>query len=408
MGFWIAAAAMATGIALLLILALRRVHGGADSSATFDLQVYRDQLKEVERDLARGVISPEDADRLRAEVSRRILDADRAMKAEAAVAGPASTPYTLVISVLIAALLGGSLWLYWRIGAPLYPDMPLKERIAAATEARENRPSQAEAEAQAAALMPEIEIDPEFAPLMEQLRATVAERPFDLQGQELLARNEATLGNFRAAADAQARIIQLKAPAERADDYVSHAEFLILAAGGYVSPEAESQLTEALKRDPKSGAARYYSGLLFAQTGRPDLAFRLWSTLLAESPPTAPWVAPIRAQIEDIAWRAGVRYTLPPEGMIPGPTAEEAEAAGDMSPEDQQQMIRAMVEGLNARLASTGGTAEEWAQLISSLAVLGEMEQARAVWAEAQSVFVGRALDLAILRRAAVAAKVAQ
>ncbi len=56
-----------------------------------------------------------------------------------------------------------------------------------------------------------------------------------------------------------------------------------MAAGGYVSPEAEAALSEVLRREPSNGRARYYTGLLYAQTGRPDLAFRVWRPLLEDS-----------------------------------------------------------------------------------------------------------------------------
>ncbi|MGC9371653.1 MAG: c-type cytochrome biogenesis protein CcmI, partial [Paracoccaceae bacterium] len=79
MTFWLIAAAAALLTAALLVLALLRGGRSQVPPAAYDLQVYRDQLKEVEKDLARGVVSREDAERVRVEVSRRILEADRAL-----------------------------------------------------------------------------------------------------------------------------------------------------------------------------------------------------------------------------------------------------------------------------------------------------------------------------------------
>jgi cytochrome c-type biogenesis protein CcmH len=45
-------------------------------------------------------------------------------------------------------------------------------------------------------------------------------------------------------------------------------------------------------------------------------------------------------------------------------------------PEDRQQAIQGMVEGLAQRLASSGGSAEEWSRLVRSYAVLGQREKA--------------------------------
>jgi cytochrome c-type biogenesis protein CcmH len=148
-----------------------------------------------------------------------------------------------------------------------------------------------------------------------------------------------------------------------------------------------------------------------AQVDRPDAAFRLWRDLLEESMPGAPWVPPIRAGIEELAARAGVRYELPPREAAPaapGPSAGDVEAAGDMDPEARMQMIRGMVAQLSDRLATEGGTAEDWARLINAYGVLGETERARAIWAEAQSVFAEIPEGLATVRAAAENAGVAQ
>jgi cytochrome c-type biogenesis protein CcmH len=95
-------------------------------------------------------------------------------------------------------------------------------------------------------------------------------------------------------------------------DHAQLAGLMVLAAGGFVSPEAELALVKALTLDKREPRARYLTGLLFAQNDRPDLAFRVWQPLLAESNPDAPWVGPIRAGIEEVAALAGLRYELPP------------------------------------------------------------------------------------------------
>jgi cytochrome c-type biogenesis protein CcmH len=146
-----------------------------------------------------------------------------------------------------------------------------------------------------------------------------------------------------------------------------------------------------------------------AQLGRPDRTFSLWAPLLDRSAPTDPWVAPIRAQIERIASEAGEnRYVLPPDASAPGPTAEDMQAAQDMTPEERQAMIEGMVAQLGERLATEGGPAEDWARLIGAYGVLGESDRARAIWTEAQARFAGRDADLAIVRTAAEQAGVAE
>jgi cytochrome c-type biogenesis protein CcmH len=400
--FW----TVAGGLALLVASYLARglLHR-AESVATAspDVQLYRDQLAETERDLARGTLSPADADRVRAEIARRLLDADRAPRATDAPAAPA--PWAAI--ALVLAAIGGAAALYTRIGAPWYPDMALSTRLAMADANMAARPDQATAEASvntAGALPPSLPADPEFEALMEKLRAAVdPATATDLRGLELLARNEASLGNFLTAKAAQSRLVTVKGVEATAEDHATLAEMMILAAGGYISPQAEAELIRALERDPQNGMAHYFSGLMFAQGGRFDRAFAIWRPLLQQSPPDAPWTAPLRAQIEEVAYRAGIPFTLPPLSGPPlsGPSAEDIDNAAEMSPEDRAQMIEGMVAQLQDRLATEGGSAEEWAQLISALTVLGRTDQAQTVYAEAQTRFAGRDEDLATLTDAA-------
>ncbi len=400
MTFWLITMALALGSCAMLALALWRGHLGARPAAEFDLKVYRDQLAEVERDIARGVIKGDDAERLLNEISRRILTADTALQQESHdVRSPLMARY-IVMAGLAAVLVGGSYVLYRDLGAPGYGDLALSDRIEAAAQARADRPSQESAEAS----LPPVTIAPntpqDYVDLIEKLREAVAKRPDDLQGAELLATHEMRLGNAAAAHVAQAEVIRLKDDAASAEDYATYADMLVIAAGGYVSPEAENALAQTLQKDPKNGVARYYSGLMMMQVGRPDVAFRAWARLLQESNNDDAWVTPIRAQIEDLAFRAGVKYELPPlkEAALTGPTAEDIENAENMSNEDRTNMIRGMVNQLSDRLATTGGSPEEWARLISALGVLGDADQAALIWQNAKDVFGDRPEALSIVR----------
>jgi cytochrome c-type biogenesis protein CcmH len=420
--FWILTGAVALVLTLALGAALLRGRRETGPAEAFDLQVYRDQLREVEADAAAGKIGAEEAERLKTEISRRLLAAD-AKSRGAARSGAQPRGLTALTAALLAlALVGGGFGLYTQLGAPNYPDLPLQMRLEQAQRMLTTRTSQAEAEARQPARAP-LDVSQDYEALVEKLRGAVAERPDDLQGHMLLARHEAALGNMRAAHEAQRAVIRIKGDQARAEDYTDLADLLIIAAGGYVSPEAQAVLEEALERDPENGVARFYGGLMMAQTGRPDIGFRMWNRLLQESAASDPWVAPIRGQIADLAMRAGVNdFTLPElpepadapeapeasEAPAPrGPSAADVEAAAEMSAEDRASMIRGMVDGLLQRLAAEGGPPQDWARAITALGVLGETERAGAIWAEGQTVFAGNAEALAALRAAAQSAGLA-
>ena len=86
----------------------------------------------------------------------------------------------------------------------------------------------------------------------------------------------------------------------------------------------------------------------------------------------------------------------------------EMEAAAEMTPEAHKAMVQGMVERLAERLASEGGSAAEWARLVTALATLGETTRARAIRDEAEGVFAAGPGDLALIRAAAAAAGIGE
>ncbi|MCO6382586.1 c-type cytochrome biogenesis protein CcmI [Oceanicola sp. 502str15] len=404
MGFWIFALGLVLVVLALMLRVLLRGRGGAAEGGVAGIALYREQLAAVARDAEAGRIEPGEAERLELEIKRRILEADRAAQA-AGRSGRAPRAVRLGGAVGVAVVvLAGAFGLYLALGVPGYRDAPIGARLAAAEEFHANRPGQAEAEERFAAQLPQgpdPTVPEDFQSLMAQLREAVAARPDDLQGHVLLVRNEAALGNYGAAAQAQRGVIRIKAEAAGAADYVMQAELMIAAAGGYVSPEAERALQQALQREEGNMTARYYWGLMRAQTGRPDLAFNVWRSVVDARPADAPWAEDLPAQIAAAARAAGVDYT-PPE-TTRGPSAADIAAAQDMSPEDRQAMIEGMVEGLAGELAREGGTPEKWAQLLRALGVLGQHARQAEILAEAREVFAGNAAALATIEAAAEA-----
>ncbi len=401
MTFW----AIAIGLLVVLLvwfgLVIRRAGDGA-LAASGDIQVYRDQLAEVEREVARGLTDAPAGEQARTEIARRILAADR-QGAGVPVAMPRHAFWGGMI--LIVAAFGGGLWLYSVLGAPGFGDLTLKTRIEATDMARADRPTQGEAEA-VQALGAEASSDERLIGLVDELRRVLETRPDDVEGLGHLMRYEAALGNFGASRKAQERLVAAKGEEVVTNDIVVLADLMVYAAGGLVTAEAEPVLGKILDRDPQNGTARYYVGLMHAQTGREDLAFAFWRPLLEEGPADAPWMVPIRASIADLARVAGVRYSPPEVQRVQIPALREILAIEGLEKAEREAMIRALADALSNRLASEGGGAEDWADLIKALGLLGENERAGAIWQEAQRVFGENPDQLATIRRAAVAAEV--
>lgn len=379
-GFWTMATALAAAATGFLLLALRRAPVATAPEAEADLTIYKDQLAEIERDLARGTIGAEEADRLRAEVGRRVLEADRARQAAGPARGGSVPVAGLILALMVPATLAG----YWWIGTPGYPDMPLAARLQALDAAIAARPGQEE-QLERLGIARDAEAD---ARLREELAAIPDPEALRTKYRAYLLAGE--IGN---AVRTQERLLELLGGAAEAQDHADLALALTLEAEGYVSPEAEAQLRETLRRDIANEIARYLVGEMFLQGGRFDQTFRFWRPLVEDGNPEAPWIASARERIEVVAQLAGERYQLPNAA---------AAAVAELPPEDRQAMIEGMVAQLADRLATEGGDVEEWNRLIRSLAVLERLGEAQAIYDEAKERFAGRPSELSFLRLAAV------
>ena len=370
---WLAFAALALVVAVLLLQPLWRARAPSVAEAA-DIAFYRDQLAELERDQALGYLTAEQAAAGRLEIQRRLLAA-----AELYSPSPRPSPrggegfrarLALAIPIL-TVLLAGSLALYLEIGSP----------GAVQTAASGRHPADVDSK--------------EFARLIDQLQAKLKEDPRDIDGWLLLARSMRTIDKLPEAAEAYLRALALSGG--RADIASAYGELLIEIAQGAVTPAALDLFHQALAREPGDPRARFYIGLAKAQSGDGKGALADWSALLADAPPDAPYIAAVREQIAEVAQTSGIpapaiagapppsaSTSAPPVASAArGPSTADMAAAANMNPEDRQQMIRGMVEGLAARLKAKPDDVEGWLRLARAYGVLGEPESARAALAEA-------------------------
>ena len=405
MTFWLFTIGLSSVIAGFFILVLRSGRAQQDGSAS-EVSFYKAQLADVERDAARGIIDPQDAQQMHAEIARRILRLD-GLQSDAADAAPLKQ-HMISGLFLALALIGGSHLLYLHLGSASYPNLPQAERIERATQLLENRPSLAEYASSFAPQTQARQISEDYSSLVAELRSAIADNPSDLKGLRLLARVEAGLQNYSAASDIQSRVLSQLGAQATADDYLDYAELLILSVGGYVAPEAEIALRAALKQDPKNGGVLYYIGLMFNQNDRPDIAFKLWRDLLLKSPQNAPWIDPIRSQIQEVAFYAGVNnFTLPEQlpttavtPVAPALSDDTIESAAQLSPKERDNMVKGMVAKLSQRLQDKGGPAEDWARLISAYGVLGDDTAVQNTYQLAVTEFATDPAALALLQNA--------
>jgi cytochrome c-type biogenesis protein CcmH len=87
---WVIFALMTSAVLIAVLAPLARPAAPADDADAGALEVYRDQLAEVEVERARGLVEAAEADAARIEISRRLLAsaAPSASGATSAAAGP--------------------------------------------------------------------------------------------------------------------------------------------------------------------------------------------------------------------------------------------------------------------------------------------------------------------------------
>ncbi|WP_432444777.1 c-type cytochrome biogenesis protein CcmI [Rhizobium leguminosarum] len=339
--FWILVAALTAALAVILLYPLLRGAKAANNIRAGEAAVYRDQLRELDRDLDGGLITPEEADYARAEIGRRLI----AVSADE----PAETPkparhhrFTEAFVLLVLPVLG--LCLYLTTGRPDLPSQPLEARL-------ENPGN-------------------DVAVLIAKAERHLAEKPDDGKGWDVLAPIYFRTMRVNDAQVAYRNAIRLLGPSPVRLDGL--AETLMAVSDGVVTDEARQVLEQSLTLEPNNPRARFYIALSMEQAGRPDEARKAFEALAKQSPADAPWLPLVN---QHIATNGGAPAGANP--ATPGnPTQQDVAAAETMSAGDRQQMIRGMVESLDAKLSEDPNNFDGWMRLVRSYAVLNDKDRA--------------------------------
>jgi cytochrome c-type biogenesis protein CcmH len=333
--FWILVAVLTAAVCAVLLYPL--LHGAnavADRRAGEEA-VYRDQLLELDRDEAGGLISAGEADYARAEIGRRLL----------AVVAPAEAPriaggnrLTQAFVILLLPAIG--LCLYLTVGTPGLPSQPLSARL-------ENPGN-------------------DMAILVAKAERHLDEHPEDGKGWDVLAPIYFKSMRVGDAELAYRHAIRLLGPSpERLDGL---AETLMAVSQGVVTAEASDVLKQSLALQPDNPRAKFYLALAFEQAGKASEAKAAFEALAKASPADAPWLPIVN---EHIARNGGAPLAADASTQAPGnPTSADVASAETMNAGDRMQMIRGMVETLDAKLKDDPNNFEGWMRLIRSYAVL--------------------------------------
>ena len=389
MVLWIGFGILTAAVVAALLRSLARDGDLTLDSRAADLAVYRDQLGEIERERADGVLQPAEAESARAEIARRMLargdvvaQPDVGGQREPAGRGQAGRGQAGRMAALASVPLA-AVALYLMYGSPWLPGQPHAARVTV-------RPEQGG-----------------VAELLAKVEARLREHPEDGQGWDVLGPVYLMHQRHGDAAEAFRRSISLLGPS--AKRYWGLAQSLIGAADGLVSEEARLVLEKLVALEPSRLEARFWLASAKEQDGKREAAAAEYRAILAEAPASAPWRTAVEERLvgldDGAAGNRGPRLSTASDGVpvLPpgmptrdrGPNASDVATAQDMAPEARAEVIGRMVAQLAERLQADGRDLAGWQKLVRAYKVLGREGEARKAVLDARANFTGNATALA-------------
>lgn len=416
MTLWIILTALTALAAAWLTIPLVRRHEARVDARAATIAVLKDQLADVDVQVAAGSIQPGEAEGLRNEIRRRLLAAGHI---------PTELNRSLGQSALSALALGLAAMVAVA-GAAMYASMGQPELGGSSvTSAGPN----AAVPAAAAPPAPEAAAQGEVAQLVAGLEQKMQSTPGDPEGWRMLGWSYFQTARYADAAKAYARAIALKPDGEGYQS--AYGEALVQQAGGQVTPAAAAAFEKAAAQDGADARARYFLAVRKAESGDRKGAVEDMLRLLADSPADAPWLSQLRGVIQQTAQAANIDIAarlaatkpvgnaavpgLPPQvaaaaaanaaaptsaGVMPSPSRDQVQAAQAMSPANRQAMIRGMVDGLAQKLKANPKDEAGWLRLMRARQVLGDAAAAKTARDQALAAFAGDAAAQGRIRAA--------
>jgi cytochrome c-type biogenesis protein CcmH len=266
----------------------------ASSEKEANIAVYRDQISELETDLATGIISREQFDQDRDEIERRLLDDMTSSGAapsqplkQAKDGRGAVYAVALGLPILVVAL-------YLRVGNP-YAAPTLETASAPAMETA-SAPAMAPT---ANGEMSQQRIEANVASLAKRLE----QNPGDLDGWNMLARSYMSLEKYAEASSAYEKATALKA--DDADLWADYAFSLAMASNKKLQGKPAELIEKALKIDPENPKALELAGSAAFEAHDYKRAIEYWQKLLERLPANSEVTESLTQRINEAEKRAG-------------------------------------------------------------------------------------------------------
>lgn len=365
MEFWIFVSIFAIVVALVALWSVSRTISGEKvripvDSVSSDIEIYKNQLGEIDADLKRGLIDKESAQEARLELSRNILAAEKEVSKSAFV-GNRSVAMRVIISLGILLVPIVTIGVYALTGNPGVESHPFSELM----------------DANPATLSP--------SETLVRTEALFARNPDNGKLADELSSAYLVAGRFQDAVNTYVEALRLNG--DSAPRLVGYGMALAGYNGGTINDDALKSFEKAAKLAPDDFYPRLFIAEASRQAGKPKEAADGLQAFLDHSPKNSPWRPRVEELIGQLREQAATPQQLPSSDAKDSNVAKDARALKDanagkdgnaamegVSPE----MIGQMVNGLAERLQKQPDDLDGWKMLVHSWLVLKDKEKAKA------------------------------
>jgi len=308
--FWSLGAALVVATLLLALSPLLWKRAGARPTVPqANAAVYREQLRELDADLAAGKINDEDHARARQELERRVLED---VASEAPVAAPRAGRRAALVAALAIPLTAVAV--YVAVGSPGV--IGLQDEHASTVH--------------------------QIEAMVKRLAVRMRENPEDVEGWKLLGRSYGVLGRFEESAAAYARAAQ-RAPRD-AQLLADFADALAMASGQTMQGEPEQLVLRALEIEPTNLKALALAGTAAYERKDYRAAAAAWKRMLPLVPAGSEDAQSIQGNIDEALNLAGAKPAAS-RAALKGTVSLAASLTDRAAPDDTVFIFARAVEG---------------------------------------------------------------
>jgi cytochrome c-type biogenesis protein CcmH len=366
---WGIIAVLTAGVAFLVMRPYWLLNKEPDNTAPsntppLQVEIYKQQLREIDEERAAGQINDTEAEAARIEVSRRILAADKNTKQsaeKASVSLPQRQQAFTALTIVVLAVV--SVGTYLVLGSP----------------GLTSQSSETQQQSQASRVRK----------MIEQVEERLRQNPNEGAGWEVIAPVYMRMGRFDDAVNAYTKAMEKLG--ETSDRLANLGEALTYANKGVISPEARKRLQKAAKIQPNHPKAEFWLGVADEQAGNLGAALDRYKSLLKGNMPDE-----VKKVIRERVKNVSAMLAKPNAAKDGNPQAAQGEGASPGSgvsslSDSERTMIDGMVKRLATRLEQDGSDLEGWFKLIKSYMVLKRRDDALSAVKQARKQFKSNA-----------------